>query len=185
MQHFETDDRISSNLYIQGGLSAQQVRNAAMELKKGLAWAAGLGDDLPQASIDENTLLRATKLLTPPNSGIIDSIEIGGKWVGSNISLNRGARARVSERLKRSSSAEPFVFHGLLEAADVGKLTCTLRYTRDGEDRKCTFTEEISEEVEALFNTRVTVIGYTRLNNNEIATIVPEVVERHVPPVTP
>lgn len=159
-------------------LFVDDVHEAAKMLGTGLSWAAGVGE-LPEDQQEREVMLKAALLLTPPASGPISEIQIDGRWLeGSVITLDRHARTRVRQAMRAPSEESVRVINGLLEEADFGRLTCTLRYTDDGKDRRAQFSEELSDSIQLLLQQRVTIAGTEKGERLEIAIIVPQAPDR-------
>lgn len=107
-------------------------------LDRGLAALRSNGDaeDRLEGLSDEQTLqlFEAIRILTPPIRGDVERVEVGGTLAdrvsGSRL-LTRDDRTRSSRRIKASAKSPPkeapFRVAGVMEGADVGTQTFTLR----------------------------------------------------------
>lgn len=143
-----------------------RMRRTVALLQSGLHWAAR-DDNTPSPGDSEEereALLRALILLTPPSTGVIERVDVGGRWLSrGSVQLKRASRRRVMTEL-RKVKAERFVVHsGRIDELDKNG-TFTLRYTDDGRDVRGYFDETLLDDLMESFQMSefVTIFGIER-----------------------
>lgn len=145
-------------------------------LRRGLRWAAA-EDGAPLSASDDaqrSAVLRALKLLTPPTTGAIQRIDIGGRWMRNRPAiLQRDSSRRVQTELRRTTSERVAQAEGRLREFDKDNLTFTLRDTPDGNPVRGAFDEELYDELFDYFanDDRVTVAGVVRGGKLYVAAV--------------
>lgn len=167
VHHFEF-----SSFEIAFSAPAEFAGDASLEhsielLRHGIEWAAS--DDRRPLAADSDqereAILRALEQLTPPSTGVIEGIEIGGRWMEHRaVKLRRSARRRVQEELRRAQAERRMSVTGRLREFDKDSLAFTLRDTPNGVDVRGSFDEELHDELLELFTNddRVLVVGVER-----------------------
>ena len=141
-------------------------------------------------------LLEAVRAMTPPLTGDVERIEIGGNLVGPSsvsVSLTRDDRSRSNRRIKawhRPAEDDGFVgASGVVEEADQGRLVFTLRqvelfrtidkFTQEQvkvpQEVVFNFEEQFLDDVMEFFNSqeRVRVWGETFKSGYDVLSIRP------------
>lgn len=108
-----------------------QIKKSLILLQKGLEWArSGKIGDLSEE--EKDVALRALYMIAPPSVGHIDSIEIGGSFLGvgeRSFKLNKKLRKRIS--LERGGKGpKEVLLQGHLFEANAETMTCQMRVTR-------------------------------------------------------
>jgi hypothetical protein len=152
------------------------LRRAIELLRKGIIWA-GNDDDAPlaaESAQEREAILRAIKQLTPPSSGAIERIDVGGRWMNHRaVVLRRAARRRVQAELRRTTSDKVVNVVGRLGEFDKDNFTFTLRDTSQGVDIRGSFDEDLVDELLEYFTTddRVHVVGTERGGKLYVAAV--------------
>lgn len=118
-------------------------------LQKGLRWAADEGSaPSPGATeAERGAVLRAILRLTPPSTGVIERIDVGGRWMNKGaVVLKRPARKRVQAELRKVSSERIVVQTGIIDELDKNG-TFILRHTANGKDVKGSFDEGLYDDL--------------------------------------
>lgn len=148
-------------------------------LQTGLAWAETSDDgDLPaEGDADAEAILRATLALTPPTSGVIEAVEVGGYWLGGHqYHLSRSSRTKVSKRLRQLRDEEIVVYSGRIGEIDDDKLSFTLRDVQGGPERRGTFSEELLDDMRTHYyeSNRIRISGVLRQAKLRVTAVVAE-----------
>lgn len=142
-----------------------EVKAAAAMLRKGLAWAASDSAALAATGLERAAILRAVLLLTPPSTGPIVEMTVGGKWIGEGAPtrLTRRSRKRVHEAIRDLSTDRIVKQEGRIGEADVDRHTFILRDTGKP-DVRWSFSDELLDEVMECMHesVRVDVAGVLR-----------------------
>lgn len=130
---------------------SESVSQALKNLETGLAWATSeeVSEDL-LAHDSQESVLRATLALTPPSTGMITAIEVGGSWLGGRkYHLSRESRSKVSQKLRKLQSEKIVVYTGRIGEIDDDKLSFTLRDVRELTDGECKgiFPDELLDDM--------------------------------------
>lgn len=167
VHHFEF-----SSFEIAFSVSAEFAGDTSLDhsieiLRQGIEWAAGDDQEPLAAKCDEEreAVLRALKQLTPPSTGVIEGIEVGGRWMDHRtLRLRRSARRRVQEELRRARTERRMSVTGRLREFDKDSLAFILRDTPNGVDVRGSFDEELHDELLELFTNdeHVLVVGIER-----------------------
>lgn len=145
-------------------------------LRRGLQWAASDDDTPLVASSDEEreAVLRAIRQLTPPTTGAIEGIDIGGQWMQHQpVALGRAARRRVQAELRRSNTERVARAEGRIRNFDKDDFTFVLRDTRDGVDVRGTFDESLYDDAIDFYTNddRVLIAGVERGGRLYVAAV--------------
>ena len=155
------------------------VLQAVNDLQTGLEWAEDIeSDDALEAGDDAKTeaILRATLALTPPNHGLITSVEVGGSWLkGRHFTLTRKSRSKVATRLRQLKEEEIIVLSGRIGEIDDDKLSFILRDI-EGEisERRCSFPEELLDDMRSHYyeESRIQISGVIRAGKLRVTAVV-------------
>lgn len=143
------------------------LQRAVELLRKGITWA-GSDSDAPLAAENDQereAVLRAIKQLTPPSTGAIERIDVGGRWMNHRaVVLKRAARRRVQAELRRAHTERVVSFVGRLREFDKDNFAFTLRDTPESVDVRGSFDEELFDELLEYFTNDdlVLVVGAER-----------------------
>jgi len=156
------------------------VLQAVNDLQTGLEWAEDVqGDAVLDAGDDAKTeaILRAALALTPPNHGVITSIEVGGYWLkGHRFTLTRKSRSKVANRLRQLKEEEIVVLSGRIGEIDDDKLSFILRDV-EGEngERRGSFPEELLDDMRSHYfeENRIQISGVMRAGKLRVTAVVP------------
>lgn len=169
----------------EGLLPSHELKQAVQKLEDGLAWAAcQTNDSQLSANSDEEkfAILKASLMLTPPNSGAISEIEISGTWIKQGrIKLTRQSRKKVNVELHKLNKEKVVTYCGRIGEIDDDKLSFTLRDValNDNEaeqEYKGFFDESFLDDMK-LFHyeeTRVTVAGVELRGRLNVTAVAPE-----------
>jgi len=152
------------------------LERAVELLRKGITWAASEHDAPFAAESDEEreAVLRAIKQLTPPTTGVIERIDIGGRWMNHrSVVLRRAARRRVQAELRRTDTERVVSVVGRLREFDKDNFAFILRDTPDGVDIRGSFDEELFDELLESFSNDdlVLVVGAMRAGKLYVAAV--------------
>ncbi len=160
------------------GVLEQEYDEMGRRLAEALDWVslAASGDE--NRPIDPD-LLEVLKKLTPPQTGLVEQVEIRGQLLRrqprQTYTLTRDATQRVGRaRAQRESPVTSLTATGLIEEFDKGRLTFILRYTDVGRDITCAITDELYDEVMELFQqdeVRATIFGLEVSGNRLVQVI--------------
>lgn len=160
------------------GVLEQEYDEMGRRLAEALDWVtlAASGDE--SRPIDPD-LLEVLKKLTPPQTGLVEQVEIRGQLLRhqprQTYTLTRDATQRVGRaRAQRESPVTSLTATGLIEEFDKGRLTFILRYTDVGRDITCAITDELYDEVMELFQqdeVRATIFGLEVSGNRLVQVI--------------
>lgn len=168
------------------------VAEAVEILEAGLAWAERPRDDSELDIADDTkaeAVLRAALALTPPLTGAISYLEIGGDWFGGRrFSLDRASRSKVKRHLRLLQDERIVVYEGMIREIDDDKLSIILRdvrliseqavpeadLVRTAEERRASFPEDLLDEMRSLYyeSQRVRISGLTRSGKLRVTAIV-------------
>jgi hypothetical protein len=152
------------------------LERAVELLRKGITWA-GSDNDEPFAAVDDRereAVLRAITQLTPPSTGAIERIDVGGRWMNHRaVVLKRAARRRVQAELRRTHTERVVNRVGRLREFDKDNFAFTLRDTPEGVDIRGSFDEELFDELLEYFTNddRVLVVGAERAGRLYVAAV--------------
>lgn len=156
----------------------ENIDQALQYLEAGLAWAAN-NNATSETSSDEEavseTILRATLALTPPGSGVITAIEVGGSWLaGRHYQLNRASRIKVSKRLRQMKSEEIVVHIGRIGEIDDDRFSFTLRDVEGAAEQRGTFPEDLLDDMRTYYyeSSRVKISGVVRQGKLRVTAVV-------------
>lgn len=139
----------------QADMEDQTLAKAIAKLESGLAWASSADEsvaDLGATDEEREALLRATLALTPPTSGVVTAIDVGGAWLhGRQYHLDRKARKKVWKSLRNLGEEKIFITAGRIGEIDDDNLSFTLRETPAGKDYRATFDESLLEDMRTLY----------------------------------
>jgi hypothetical protein len=160
------------------GVLEQEYDEMGRRLAEALDWVSLAVPDEENRPIDPD-LLEALKKLTPPQTGLVEQVEIRGQLLRrqprQTYTLTRDATQRVGRaRAQRESPVTPLTATGLIEEFDKGRLTFILRYTDVGRDITCAITDELYDEVMELFQqdeVRATIFGLEVSGNRLVQVI--------------
>jgi hypothetical protein len=161
------------------------ISQALAHLENGLDWAesTAVNKELVAANDAEaEAILRATLALTPPTSGVITAVEVGGSWLGNKkYSLSRESRTKVSRRLRHLQTEEIVVYVGRIGEIDDDKLSFTLRDVANGSERRGIFPEELLDDMRTYYfeSTRIEISGVIRNSKLRVTAAVPKI-EQHL-----
>jgi hypothetical protein len=152
------------------------LRRGVELLRKGIRWAAS-DDEQPlmaKTKEEREAILRAIRQLTPPSTGAIERIDVGGRWMGHQaVRLRRSARRRVQTELRRTRAEKTMSATGRLREFDKDNLAFILRQTTSGIDVRATFDEELFDELLEFFTNDdlVCVMGIERAGKLRVAAV--------------
>lgn len=165
----------------EGLFQNESVAQALAYLETGLAWAERDRDETDfsvegDADVAE-AILRATLALTPPTSGIITAVEIGGAWLnGRGYHLSRSSRAKVSRTLRRLQTEQIVVYMGRIGEIDDDKLSFTLRDVDGNADLEYrgTFPEDLLDDMRTYYfeANRIEISGVIRNGKLRVTAVV-------------
>lgn len=146
-------------------------------LKTGLAWAEEVDStvDLQVSDDVAEAILRATLALTPPTTGAITAIEIGGSWLnGSKYHLGRKSRSKISKRLRVLEQDELVIHTGRIGEIDDDKLSFTLRDVDGISERRAVFPEDLLDDMRTNYyeSNRVEISGVLRRGKLRVTAII-------------
>ncbi|NOY93918.1 MAG: hypothetical protein GXP55_22270 [Deltaproteobacteria bacterium] len=152
-----------------GLLDEPSLKRSVELLQRGLRWAATEASD-DSAPLDagsdqqRDALLRAVKLLTPPSTGYIERIDVGGRWLQQPVVLTRRSRKRVLAELRQTTTERVGRVEGRLREFDKDNFTFILRETGDGADVPGVFDDSLYDELLDYFTNddRVIIAGVQR-----------------------
>lgn len=154
-----------------------QLEAAIARLTTGLNWALDDNEDSEVSSENPEELeaiLRATLALTPPTSGQITSMEIGGEWLqGKKFFLDRTTRSKVRRRLKKVQSEQIFWLIGRIGEIDDDKFGFILRDVADGLEHRGSFAEELFDDMRSYYyeGRRVVLTGVRKSGKLEASAV--------------
>lgn len=134
-------------------------------LERGLSWVeshdveAISPGDTPE---EREAVLRALLALTPPSTGLVNTIEISGSWLnGKQFKLNRNSRVKVNRQLRNLSSERIVIYSGRIGEIDDDNLSFILRDSEDGVEHKGFFPEELLDDMRAHYyeSNRIKISG--------------------------
>jgi len=179
--HFEFASFEISFAAPQGLEDAAPLTRGLELLRRGIEWAANESEEPLEAQNkqERQAILRAIKQLTPPSTGAITRIDVGGQWMDHQVvKLHRSARRRVQAELRRAPSEKRASVTGRLREFDKDNLAFILRHTAGGNDVRGSFEEELYDELLEYFNNDelVCVMGSERSGKLHVdaVTAVPE-----------
>jgi len=178
---------LSFGLPDHGLFPREQLREAAKQLERGLAWASSI-DAAPLAAesdAEREAILRAALLLTPPQAGVITEVQVSGLWIQrGRIRLNRDSRRRVRQELRSIDSERVMSYTGRIGEIDVDNSSFILRDLEDGHDRCGFYDESLLDDMIAFVADaqRVSVAGVERLGRLYVSAVVPAAGETPIPP---
>ncbi len=160
------------------GVLEQEYDEMGRRLAEALDWVSLAVPGEETRPIDPD-LLEALKKLTPPQTGLVEQVEIRGQLLRhqprQTYTLTRDATQRVGRaRAQRVSPVTSLTATGLIEEFDKGWLTFILRYTDVGRDITCAITDELYDEVMELFQqdeVRATIFGLEVSGNRLVQVI--------------
>ncbi|MDS4030058.1 MAG: hypothetical protein RKO66_08290 [Candidatus Contendobacter sp.] len=175
---FRARDAVQLRLGEQEGVLEQEYDEMGRRLAEALEWATLLASNGDSRPIDLD-LLDALKKLVPPQTGLIEQVEVRGRLLRHQhrhtYTLSRDATQRVGRaRTQREPQATPLTATGLIEEFDKGRLTFILRYTDKDRDINCAITDELYDEVMELFQqdeVRTTIFGLEIPGNRFVEVI--------------
>ncbi|MBA3548667.1 MAG: hypothetical protein H0T76_19450 [Nannocystis sp.] len=144
----------------------ERLLRAIKLLQAGLYWAAS-DSSIPLPGISDKereAILRAILQLTPPTTGVIEQIDVGGQWITKGpIHLKRSARKRVQAEMRRVRTERIVSLVGRLREFDKNG-TFILRETREDRDVKGSFDEDLYDVLLDFFanDDLIAVIGIER-----------------------
>jgi hypothetical protein len=152
------------------------LQRAVALLRKGITWAGSDHEAPLVAESDEerDAVLHAIKELTPPTTGVIERIDIGGQWMNHRpVVLRRAARRRVQAELRRTDAERIVSIIGRLGEFDKDNFVFILRDTSKGVDVRGSFEEELFDELLEHFTNddRVVVVGAERGGKLYVAAV--------------
>lgn len=140
-------------------------------------WAAGDAGDDALESTTENIELRRLLLaqvgqLVPRSRGAVETVELSGKFVGSEpVVLRKITRDRIGRALDRTEAEAVETHTGDLREIDLDKLSFVLRHPSRIDEIPCSFPENLREVAKSALDRTVRVSG--------VRTV--EAVRRHQP----
>lgn len=165
------------------------VLQAVNDLLTGLKWAEDVGSNEALEAGDEaktEAILRATLALTPPNHGLITSVEVGGYWLnGHRVTLTRKSRSKVATRLRQLREEEIVVLSGRIGEIDDDKLSFILRDVEgESSERRCSFPEELLDDMRSHYyeENRIQISGVIRASKLRVTAVVQNYEEQRVQP---
>lgn len=157
----------------------EAVLQAVNDLQAGLEWAEDTQSDEALESGDDTKMeavLRATLALTPPNHGVITSVEVGGYWLnGHRYTLTRQSRSKVANRLRQLKEEEIVVLSGRIGEIDDDKLSFILRDVEDASgERRASFSEELLDDMRTHYfeGNRIRISGLMRGGKLRVTAVV-------------
>ena len=126
------------------------VRKSVKLLAEGLKWASQDGTEplLCTSNEERAALLGALARLTPPSTGAIQRIEIGGKWIPHGVvRLGRNSSKKVRAEIKRSRTSRIVTHEGWLGELDKDRLSFILRAADSKVETRGTFGEDLLDEM--------------------------------------
>lgn len=139
----------------------EAISLAASLLARGLSWAAD--DDAESRALlgnpeDDRELLEAVTDLLPTVRRV--KVELSGRAAIGRMTFDYRDTRRVKRHLKNLRDRLVYVeSKGQIEELDIGRLAFTLRKTaNESGEQRFSYTEEISDDVEAAFSGRMPVV---------------------------
>lgn len=136
-------------------------------LNDGLEWVSATDGKEAGSTREWVAIVEAVSHLTPPQKGVIESVEIGGlltKRRKQTFTLTRVASERVSYARKKLAASNPseVTFEGLVREFDKDQLTFWLRKTDGSNILHVSFTADQYDDALLAFDTErvVTVFAY-------------------------
>ncbi len=157
------------------------IFQALAHLENGLAWAENTGNNkelIAVSDMEAEAILRATLALTPPTSGVITAVEVGGSWLGNKrYCLSRDSRTKVSRTLRRLQSEEIVIYVGRIGEIDDDKLSFTLRDVPNTSEFRGIFPEDLLDDMRTYYfeSTRIEISGVIRNSKLRVTAVVPKI----------
>lgn len=157
-----------------------QVLNDVSELlTKGLEWASATDGQEAGSTREWAAVVEAISHLTPPQKGIIESVEIGGlltKCSRQVFTLSREASERVSFARKKLASKNPseVAYEGVVREFDKDQMTFWLRTHGGADILHVSFTPDQYDDALLAFDTEklVTVFAYRASESKRVAELI-------------
>lgn len=153
---------------IEDGYFESEFEKITLELSAALKWATDLSSDVGDINLN---LLKALEKLLPPQSGVLEEVEVKGRLIekfnqGSPFRLNRDVSKKVRQALSSVRDRQEHIVKvtGTIGELDKDKLQFTLRNTDDDvyPERVCSFDDGLLDSIMEFFqdnDIRVTVSG--------------------------
>lgn len=136
-------------------------------LNIGLEWASAAEGKEAGSSQEWAAIVEAVSHLTPPQKGLVDSVEVGGQLTRrsrQSVTLSRTASERVGFARKKLSARNPSeaVYEGLVREFDKDQLTFWLRKPDGTNLLHVSFTDDQYDDALLAFDTErvVTLFAY-------------------------
>lgn len=148
-------------------------------LNIGLEWASAADGKESGTTQEWAAIVEAVSHLTPPQKGVVDSVEIGGLLAGHRrqpVLLSREASERIGFARKKfaAKTSSEAAYEGLVREFDKTHLTFWLRQPDDTNILHVSFTADQYDDVWLAFDTDrvVTVLAYTASDKSRDAELV-------------
>jgi hypothetical protein len=167
----------------------QKVLDAIELLQHGLAWASS-ADEVPLAAssdAERGAVLKAILELTPPSTGPIEQVEVGGRWLPHGPTrLTRASRRRVRGEIKRLQVEKVVTVEGRVGELDRDNRSFILRDTSRG-NLRCLVAEDLFEDLfddilESLRSAeKVTFVGVERAGKLHVSARLDNTISAEAP----
>lgn len=167
----------------ESNLAVQKTAEAAAELlRRAIDWAESQTDAEPPDPDDATSLamLRALEKLTPPQTGLVEKVELSGSLFDRSArrpaTLTRAASKRVRAAITKATAEkeELISLTGVISEFDKDKPSFTLREIEGQvEDQKCVIDENLFDDAFEHFvdDARVIVVGRRTRGKSEVLRV--------------